>query len=397
MQEYPRSFAIHDYSPFTSRNACHCHHHETYSFLRNTAMRLFTCSGCDQRLYFENVACTRCGLKLGFFPDRLRLTALDPTEVDNVWRAHDSGAEYRACANYAEHAVCNWMVPIADDHSFCRACQLNATIPDLSIDGHRDLWHTLEIEKRRLIYSLIRLGLPIVPRSQDPTALAFAFMADVEPHFSERGKVFTGHAEGLITINIKEADPAERERMRGQLAEPYRTLLGHFRHESGHYYWDHLIRDTPLLAECRRLFGDDTGDYSAAMEAHYQQGAPPDWSEGYISSYATMHPWEDWAETWAHYLHMIDTLETAWQFGIGIRPKTGDDVHGTVRADFDPYQEPSLETLVDHWLPLTFALNSLNRSMGHAHAYPFILSPQVITKLDFVHRVIRSQRSPQIA
>ncbi len=352
-------------------------------------MRLFNCSHCSQRLYFENVVCERCEAMLGFLPDRLQLRSLEAALEEGVWRPRGEEAKYRMCANYEQHAVCNWMVPIEDDHPFCTACRLNTTIPDLGVEGNSDLWRTLETEKHRLVYSLLRLGLPVVPRSEDPTALAFDFLADSGSPFSERGKVFTGHAEGLITINIKEADPVERERMRGQLDEPYRTLLGHFRHESGHYYWDQLIRDTSWLEECRSLFGDDTVDYGAALEHHYQHGAPTDWQESFISSYATMHPWEDWAETWAHYLHMIDTLETAWQFGIGIHPKAGDDARERVRHDFDPYREASIDTLIEHWLPLTFALNSLNRSMGHEHAYPFVVSPKVIEKLGFVHRVVR--------
>lgn len=293
------------------------------------------------------------------------------------------------CANYAQHAVCNWMVHAADDRPFCPACRLNRTIPDLAVEGNIDLWRSLETEKHRLIYSLLRLGLPVVGQDEDPGGLAFDFLTDTESPFSERGKVLTGHADGLITINIKEADPAERERMRGKLNEPYRTTLGHFRHESGHYYWNRLIRGTPWLEECRRLFGDDTLDYGEALERHYRNGAPAGWQERFISSYATMHPWEDWAETWAHYLHIVDTLETAWQFGIGSRPKVGDDAREAVRHDLDPYREANINTLVDHWLPLTFALNSLNRSVGHAHAYPFVLSPVAIEKLGFVHRVVR--------
>jgi hypothetical protein len=350
-------------------------------------MRLFNCGHCGQRLYFENVVCERCEAALGFLPDRLQLVSLD-VAGEGQWRPHEETPVYRMCANYAQHAVCNWMVPIADGQEYCTACRLNRTIPDLSVAGNLDLWCTLETEKRRLVYSLLRLGLPVCPDETNPAALAFDFLADSGPAFSERGKVFTGHDAGLITINIKEADPAERERMRGEMAEPYRTLLGHFRHESGHYYWDRLIRDTPYLGECRSLFGDDTLDYGEALEQHYQQGASPDWQDKFISSYATMHPWEDWAETWAHYLHVVDTMETAWQFGIGIRPKAGHDAVERVRHDFDPYRAENIDTLIEHWLPLTFALNSLNRSMGHEHAYPFVISPRVTEKLAFVHRIV---------
>ncbi|TVR47433.1 MAG: hypothetical protein EA402_01230 [Planctomycetota bacterium] len=355
-------------------------------------MHLFTCSNCGNRLYFENVTCTRCGMHLGFIPERMELCAIQPTATPNLWRIHDSGVEYRSCANYHQHAVCNWMVRAEDESPFCIACQLNHTIPDLSIAGNHALWHTLEIEKRRLVYSLLRLGLPVIPRDRDENGLAFNFMADSTSPFNERDKVLTGHADGMITINIQEADPAMRERLREELAEPYRTLLGHFRHESGHFYWDRLIRNTPWLNECRQLFGDDSLDYGQALNQHYQQGPPNNWEDHYISSYATMHPWEDWAETWAHYLHMVDTLETAWQFGLGINPMAGDDINAPLQTNFDPYQEATIEALIEHWLPLTFALNSLNRSMGHAHAYPFVLSPTVSDKLGFVHRVVRSQK-----
>lgn len=351
-------------------------------------MQLFSCGCCGQRLYFENVFCTRCNTMLGFLPDRLELVALEATEDASIWRPVGGQTLYRQCDNYKHHAVCNWMVPVADDSPFCSACRLNKTIPDLSVAGNIDLWQTLEAEKRRLLYSLLRLGLPVQGKTDHSLGLAFDFLADVDSPFSAEGKVFTGHAEGLITINIKEADPSERERMRGQMDEPYRTLLGHFRHESGHYYWDRLIRDSSYLSDFVHLFGDYTADYSAAMNRHYQLGAPGNWQESFISQYATMHPWEDWAETWAHYLHMIDTLETAWHFNICMRPMDGNDSGDTLHHDSYPYSEVSMDTLIKHWLPLTFALNSLNRSMGHEHAYPFVISPQVVEKLNFVHRVV---------
>jgi hypothetical protein len=355
-------------------------------------MRLFTCGHCGQRLYFENVTCTRCGAPLGFLPDRLRLSSLDARGVGS-WQPHGAEASYRKCANYQLHGVCNWMVAVAEPHPFCSACRLNRTIPDLSVAGNLDLWRMLETEKRRLIYGLFRLRLPVESGNMRSAALAFDFLADSTVFFSERGRVFTGHKDGLITINIKEADPVVRERLRDEMAEPYRTLLGHFRHESGHYYWDRLIRNSSWLDEYRSLFGDDTLDYGQALEKHYQNGPPGGWQENFISAYAAMHPWEDWAETWAHYLHIVDTLETAWQFSLGTHPQAGDDTQARVCSDFDPYLATSIDALIEHWLPLTFALNSLNRSMGHEHAYPFILSPRVIDKLGFVQRVVRRATS----
>lgn len=352
-------------------------------------MRLFHCNHCGQRLYFENVKCTRCEAKLGFLPDRLQLVALQADSNDGLWHPIGEETSFRFCANADQYASCNWMIPAEDSNALCSSCRLTTTIPNLEETDNLRRWKALETEKRRLVYTLLRLGLPVVPLEADVPALAFAFLADSDSPTAETSKVLTGHADGLITVNVKEADPAERERMRGEMEEPYRTLLGHFRHESGHYYWDQLIRRSRWLETFRDLFGNETSDYGAALDAHYQNGAPVGWQNTFISSYATMHPWEDWAETWAHYLHMVDTMETAWQFNLSTRPTVGDDIPQRVQHDFDPFREKSFDLLMEHWLPLTFALNSLNRSMGHRHAYPFILPPKAIEKLAFVHRVIR--------
>jgi len=65
--------------------------------------------------------------------------------------------------------------------------------------------------------------------------------------------VLTSHCNGLITLNIAEADDAERERRRVKFHEPYRTLLGHLRHEVAHYYWDRLIANSKWLSGFSRL------------------------------------------------------------------------------------------------------------------------------------------------
>lgn len=354
-------------------------------------MKLFTCGKCGHRLYFENTSCTRCGATLGFLPDRTQLQALEP-DHDGTWQPVGESVRYRLCANYADHAVCNWAVPAGDENPYCLACRLNRTIPDLSVPGNLELWRTLEGEKRWLVYSLLRLGLPVTPLSTDPKGLGFDFLADTTRPGGGHAGVLTGHEDGLITLNIAEADPAHRERVRDEMDEPYRTLLGHFRHESGHHYWDRLILNTGWQDGFRELFGDENLDYATALQTHYRDGAPVDWPERHVSAYASTHPWEDWAETWAHYLHITDTLETAWQFGLQIHPKVGRDATDTVAHDFDPFREPDIDVLLQHWFPLSFALNSLNRSMGHAHAYPFVLSAMVIDKLGFVHRVVRAAR-----
>jgi len=202
------------------------------------------------------------------------------------------------------------------------------------------------------------------------------------------GSILTGHDGGVITVNIAEADDAERVRRRVQLNEPYRTLLGHFRHESGHYYWDRLVRGTPRLEAFRAQYGDERADYQSALQRHYQQGAPANWQDQHVSAYATMHPWEDWAETWAHYLHMTDTLETAAECGISIRPGRKDDP--TLRHAPNPVTDArvSFERLMDGWGPITYVLNNMNRGLGNDDAYPFVLSNRSIEKLRFVHDTI---------
>jgi hypothetical protein len=218
-------------------------------------------------------------------------------------------------------------------------------------------------------------------RGDDPGGLAFDFLVSPPPG---EPLVMTGHERGLITINLAEADDSERERQRREMGEPYRTLLGHFRHEVAHYYWDRLVKDTPALDEFRRLFGDERQDYAAALSKHYADGPPNNWVEQFVTAYASVHPWEDFAETWAHYFHMVDTLETANAFGLRVRPKVGKGANLATTVDFDPHSA-AMDRIIDSWLPLTFAVNSLNRSMGIPDLYPFVLAPAVIVKLSFIH------------
>ncbi|MBV9557823.1 MAG: putative zinc-binding metallopeptidase, partial [Pseudolabrys sp.] len=200
----------------------------------------------------------------------------------------------------------------------------------------------------------------------------------------------TGHAAGLITLNLAEADDAERERQRTQMHEPYRTLLGHFRHEIAHYYWDRLVANSASLEDFRNLFGDERKDYAQSLQDHYNNGPPPNWHESFVTAYASTHPWEDFAETWAHYFHMVDTLETARDFGLSVRPRVLKSHDLAMDIDFDPHHA-DIDRIIDAWLPLTFAVNSINRSMGLPDLYPFVLAPPVIVKLAFIHRRIRAQ------
>lgn len=350
-------------------------------------MRSFSCQACGQLVFFENVQCVRCGHALGYLPDADVMSALE-AGPDGVWQVlagEAQGRHYRMCTNYAQENVCNWMVPAEETDTFCAACRLNQTIPDLSVEGNRERWARVEAGKRRLVYALLRLGLPL----QDGPAgrLAFAFLADGTGKFQESGEVMTGHADGLITINIAEADDAMREQMRLDMHELYRTVLGHFRHEVGHYYWERLIRPSPRLKPFRQRFGDERADYDEALQRHYHQGPVPNWQESYVSAYATAHPWEDWAETWAHYLHIIDTLDTAAAFELRVRAP--EDQSATVTPPPNAlYRPQSFDAMIKSWLPLTYALNCVNRSMGQPDLYPFVLSQPALDKLRFVHDVI---------
>lgn len=351
-------------------------------------MKLFECQNCGQLLYFENTRCERCGWRLGYLPDRTMLSALAHAGGDRWRPLATPGKDFHFCAN-AVHDVCNWLTPADDPNTFCRACRLNRTIPNLDASENLLLWRRLEGAKHRLVYGLLRLGLPLVSRFEDSEkGLAFDFLAGSETEFREDPQVVTGHAHGLITINIAEADDAERERHRRDMAEPYRTLLGHFRHEIGHHYWERLVRDSVWHDAFRQIFGDERRDYGAALEAHYVSGPQSDWQERYVSGYASAHPWEDFAETWAHYLHIVDTLETAAAFGLSIRPQAGRDTAILMKITFDSYTQSDFDALVDAWLPLTFAVNSLNHSMGQPDLYPFVLAPTVMGKLRFVHGLV---------
>jgi hypothetical protein len=354
-------------------------------------MKLFGCQGCGQLLYFENVLCESCGRALGYLTDLTEISALDQVETGGWAVLAAPGQGYKFCHNY-DAGMCNWMLPASSEEEFCAACRHNRVIPDLSVPGNDVLWRKIETAKHRLFYSLLRLGLPLENRADDPEhGLAFDFLAD--PPESHAAGVMTGHDNGLITLAVREADDAVREKVRGEMGEPYRTLLGHFRHESGHHFWDRLVQHDPQQLEAyRALFGDERVDYDAALNKHYNEGAPAGWQNDFVSMYATTHPWEDFAETWAHYLHIVDTLETAGAFGLKVRPRRA---RGALAAtiDFDPYKTPDMEALVEAWLPIEFATNSLNRSMGLTDLYPFVITPRVIEKLGFIQALTHPRQA----
>jgi hypothetical protein len=355
-------------------------------------MKLFKCQCCQLLLFFENRVCGGCGHTLGYIPVENALAALEP-DGSGAWRVvAGSGATFRFCAN-ASYDACNWLIASDSAEQHCIACRHNRMVPDLTDAQNLIDWRKLEFAKHRLFYTLLRLKLPLPNRVDDVArGLAFDFLADP---VGGGKKVLTGHEDGLITLALKEADDAAREARRTALHEPYRTLLGHFRHEVGHFYWDRLVADGKLQEECRAVFGDDREDYGEALKRHYNEGAPPDWQGHFVSAYAASHAWEDFAETWAHYLHIVDSLETAKCFGLEVHPEGTANQELHTDTSIDPYGAATVEQLVELWLPLTYAMNAMNRSMGLGDIYPFVLSPEVIGKLAFIHRLVHMPRVAQ--
>jgi hypothetical protein len=345
-------------------------------------LRVFSCDSCDQLVFFENTDCLRCLHPLGYVHDRRDLVALQPLGDGRYAELGDASSVWRRCRTAASTA-CNWLV--RDERGLCESCRLTRTRPsDRDRQGMAELARA-EKAKRRLLFELAELGLPVVGR--DPATgrgLAFDLLSSVAT------KVVTGHDDGVITLDLAEADDAHREQLRRQLDEPYRTVLGHFRHEIGHYYWPILVQRPDTLADCRALFGDDRADYGQAVKRHYSRPPVTGWEHRYISRYATMHPYEDWAETFAHYLHIVDVMQVADSFGIGRTSPAGRE-----RVALDPRLDPtrpdlntSFAEVVEDWLELTYALNEINRSMGYEDLYPFVLAGPVIEKLAFVDGLV---------
>ena len=359
-------------------------------------MKTFHCQYCGHPLFFENVQCLQCESEVAFLPDRMVMAAIEPAgeAAQDLWRPRVRGtrastARYRLCHNHTTQNACNFAVPADDPNPLCAACRLTRTLPDLSQPENPQRWYRLEVAKRRLFYTLGSLGLlATAPQGGAADGPMFEFLADMPGQ-----PVMTGHSQGLITLNIAEADDAERVRRRVEMHEPYRTLLGHFRHESGHYYWDRLIHEGGRSESFRKVFGDERQDYQQALQAHYARGGTLEgWQESFVSEYATSHPWEDWAETWAHYLHMVDLLETAASYETRLTI-AGQEVE--VEEISHPLHSghPDFATLVEQWVPLTLLVNSLNRSLGQEDAYPFALSAGALEKLRYVHDVISETRS----
>lgn len=375
-------------------------------------MQTFQCTHCGSLIFFESQSCIHCSSTLGFDPQTLEVIAVqaqsappaglsfDPLDspAPNLWtikrqgelapNTASLGSSFKFCQNALDHQNCNFLLNADDPDPYCRSCRQTETIPNLASPGNLQSWTTIENAKRRLFYTLAKLGLGLT--EQPPR---YDFLEDIP----DQDPVMTGHANGLITLNIAEADDAERTRRRINLHEPYRTLLGHLRHEVGHFYWDQFfLQDEVALADFRALFGDERADYGEALEQHYQN-PKMDWQQDHISQYASSHAWEDWAETWAHYLHLVDLQETAasYQMQFATQGNTG-TLYTTVENPFAFFaQSPQdgsaqdIGLVLNQSMGVSLLLNSLNRSLGHNDAYPFALSSAVLQKLSFIHSAVR--------
>jgi len=338
-------------------------------------MKRYRCS-CGTELFFENDSCIECGRDIGFDPNTLSLFPLDYLP-GGLFTQRDlkNSQVFKACEHEGRESLsCNWLLDKDDPNNQCLSCRLTRVIPLQNSYKNHNRWVMLEAAKRRLVYNILNHRLSYEDRSQNPEyGLVFDFLEDKRTNPEvDLDIVYTGHKNGVITINAAEADTEFRVMVRESMNERYRTVLGHYRHEIGHYFFDRLVQDTEWIKYFIYTFGNPGDDYQASLERYYANGPRRDWQFYHISAYASMHPLEDWAETWAHYLHMCDTLETASSFGL-----TSVDVKNDDFSD-----------IMNKWMDLTVIMNSLTRSVGKPDAYPFVIKNNVINKLNFVHRVV---------
>ncbi|MEN3941365.1 putative zinc-binding metallopeptidase [Prosthecobacter sp. SYSU 5D2] len=354
-------------------------------------MQRFTCD-CGNILFFGSTHCLKCDRDVGYDPEAGKMLRLEP------------GGGMKRCENGSEHAVCNWLLSAGSPEKLCLACRMNRTIPDLKWGRNLMLWGRTEMAKRRLIYTLLQLGITLQSKAMNPkTGLSFDIVSTLS-----NPTVTTGHLNGVITVNLEEADDTYRQINRQQLGENSRTLLGHFRHESAHYLWQRFLSDLtwedPLRMAFRERFGDEWQDYAIALGNHYQQGPPAGWETDYITGYAASHPWEDWAETWAHYLQITDGLETCESLGIQVQHMALPLVILPVEAGFlptilkhDPVANDAFLAWLQRWICLSSVLNEVSNSIGESELYPFVIPVKVAQKLRLAHHYAQVWRQPKKA
>jgi hypothetical protein len=327
-------------------------------------MRLLSCPVCQQQVYFDNTVCLNCSSEVAFAPDLLQMVAV--------------GGSHRNCVQRLTPEACNWAIEPTDPIERCRSCRLTGAD---SVVGADALRARAEAAKRRVLYTLLQLGVPFAPKFADDDMKGLRFVWTLPDPGTP---IFTGHKDGTIVLNLNEADDAHREATRVSFGEPQRTVLGHLRHELSHFLFQRFVDGWPELTTFRDIFGDERADYTAALQQHYEQGPRADWQQFFVSAYASSHPWEDWAETCAHYLLMVEAVDTAAAWGLQLSLAGGEHVHPDRTAATAPVER----LVIDHWLPMARFLNAMSRSLGLPDSYPYLLPPPVLGKLRFVQEML---------
>jgi hypothetical protein len=337
-------------------------------------VRDFACEHCDSTVHFETSTCPVCSSLLGYLPEERAIRQLLPAAADTSYRIAGHATEHWRCLNAAWG--CNWVLPAAVGATWCRSCALTRGRPDDARPAAIAAWALAEASKRRLVHQLDRLALPVQGRSAAaPDGLVF----DLVYLPGERG--LTGHLDGVVTLDLAEADPVHRDALRRQLGEPFRTFLGTLRHEVGHHYWRSLIGQVDNVGRFRSLFGDERTDYGEALRHHYGNAAAAWDEQHFVTRYAQSHPHEDWAETFAHYLHIVDLVDTAAAHGL-VDIGTGGGDALPVPAD------ATIAQILELWRPIARALDDLADAVGSPHVYPVAPAAAVVDKLAFVHAVV---------
>ena len=354
--------------------------------IKATIVQKFHCQ-CGAGLFFENTQCISCESELGWCPCCGTLRALVKDKTGQYFCGElTCNTALSKCHNYEVENVCNRCIPTPIesqvDPLLCNCCRFNDTIPDLTVASNREKWTRIETAKRRLFYTLDSLGLPYGNEDDGVIPpLSFDFKGDVIPKknfwrkMKNQERVYTGHANGKVTINIKEADDVEREKARVSMDEAHRTIIGHFRHEIGHYFWDVLV-----LGKCEEeyiaVFGDHNNpDYGTALDTYYANGPRDDWQTDFISAYATMHSWEDFAECFAAYLDMVSIVEMA---------------NAQLTTDIIDPRTTSFAAMATRYSELGIIFNEFNRTMGLLDLVPEVFTPTVLFKIEFIHNLLRN-------
>lgn len=338
-------------------------------------MRRFYCR-CGGEIFFHDHYCKACGRDLAY-DSHIKTMWSGEDNQNGVFIAHSPQGRkltFKTCHNRHTVVACNWVLPSKSEECQCVSCRSTRTIPDQTLTKNTERWRKLEKSKRLLFQTLIELDLINGKRPESISDLQFDFLEDNRSNPAVNLEhILTGHCDGLITLNAAEADEGFLHTMKEQMQERYRTLLGHFRHEIGHYFWLKLFVTEPQKEAFRNVFGDEREDYAQALENYYAKGKQNHWRSRFITPYAASHPHEDWAETWAHYMHIVDTLQTAQSYNLSV---------------YQP-QEHNFDNWFAEWARVAQVMNQLNRSMGTAAPYPFKLSEMVVGKLRFIDEVVQ--------